>query len=93
MKKTVKLLFTRICRASSSTSGESQTYRRRCEAASAVTVLAAVLLWLFAVRSFAVDETLNNGDGQEAIEKHGPVQILAENLLRVREQERLLQSL
>lgn len=92
MKKTVTLIFTRICRATSSTSGGDQMYRRRCEAASAATVLAAVLLCLFVVRSFAVDETLNNGVSEEAIEKHGPIQILAESLLRVREQELLLQS-
>ena len=92
MKKTEPLIFMRICRATSSTSGRGGKSRRRCQATSAVTVLAAMVLCLLVVRSFAIDETRDIGAGNEAIEKHGPAQILAESLLRVREQELLLQS-
>lgn len=92
MKKTVLLIFMRICRATLSTSGGCRKCRRKWEATSAITVLVAVLLGLFVASSLAVDETLNTGAGQDAIEKHGPAQILAESLLRVREQELLLQS-
>lgn len=92
MKKTVPFIISQITRAISSIRGGCSKSRRRFVAAPVVTVPGAALLCLFVVRSFAVDETPNLGTGKEAIEKHGPSQILAENLIRVREQELLLQS-
>ena len=40
--------------------------------------------------SFAADEIGDESNESTLIEKHGPAQILAENLIRVREQELLL---
>ncbi len=59
---------------------------------AALAVLCASLLCLSAAGSFAHDETPEHSDAQTTIDKHGPAQILTESLLRVREQELLLQS-
>jgi outer membrane protein assembly factor BamB len=56
-------------------------------------VFCGAVLCSFVVGSFGADETGDNPQGSTPIEKHGPAQILAENLLRVREQELLLQSI
>ena len=93
MKKTEPFIFSQLIRATLPTGGGCRKSRRRSVAVSAIAVLGAVVVCSFVVHSFAVDERPNNhGAGQEAIEKHGPTQILAENLIRVREQELLLQS-
>ena len=98
MKKTVPIIFSRITRATSTTvdcgrkdqwlSGMSVAVTVFCAFMFCATVFCAAM-----VGSFAADETGNESDKNTPIEKHGPAQILAENLLRVREQELLLQSI
>ena len=98
MTKTVPLIFSRVARATSTTGDCGRKYRWLSGMWIAVTVLCAFVLCpavFFAsiVGSFAADETGDESNESALIEKHGPAQILAENLIRVREQELLLQSI
>lgn len=98
MTKTVPLIFSRITRATSTTGDCGRKYRWLSGMGIAVTVLCAFVFCAAAffastVASFAADETGDESHESTLSEKHGPGQILAENLIRVREQELLLQSI
>lgn len=98
MRKTVPLIFSRITRATSTTGDGSRKYRWLSRMWVAVTVPFAFVFCAAAfiasiVGSFAADETGDESHQSTLSEKHGSGQILAENLIRVREQELLLQSI
>lgn len=98
MRKTVPLIFSRLTRATSTTGDGSRKYRWLSRMWVAVTVPFAFVFCAAAfiasiVGSFAADETGDESHQSTLSEKHGSGQILAENLIRVREQELLLQSI
>ena len=98
MKKTVPFIFLRIPQATSTTDDSGRKGRWLSVMSAVIPVLCAFVFCAavcctFLLDSFAADETGDNPGGSTPIEKHGPAQILAENLLRVREQELLLQSI
>ena len=92
MKKTELLIFARISQATSTTDDCCRNGRWLPEASIAIIAFFAIWSCAFAIGSSAADEPDVRGSGNAAIEKHGPAQVLAETLLRVREQELLLQS-
>lgn len=92
MKKTELLIFARISQATSTTGDCCRNGRWLSTAPIAIMTFFAILSCGLAVGSCAADEPGVQGSGNAAIEKHGPAQVLTETLLRVREQELLLQS-
>ena len=98
MTKTVPLIFSRVTRATSTTGDCHRKHRWLSGMWVAVTVLCAfvfctAVFFASTEGSFAADEIGDESNESTLIEKHGPAQILAENLIRVREQELLLQSI
>ncbi|MFO1003085.1 MAG: hypothetical protein U0936_22355, partial [Planctomycetaceae bacterium] len=92
MKTTELLIFGRISQAKSATEDGIRTGRLLSAVWISVVAVVAVIFGVLAVSCSRADEPDVRGSGTEAIEKHGPAQVLAETLLRVREQELLLQS-
>lgn len=97
MKTTVLNIFSRIRLATATIRDCRCNYRRPCAVSFLVTICCSFAcrpydLCSFAVGSTAADETAVH-DKKSTPEKHGSTQILVENLLRVREQELLLQSI
>lgn len=92
MKKTELLIFVRIRQATSTTSDCCQHSRWQPATWISVLLFVAIYSCVFAVGSSVADEPNIRDSVNTGIEKHGPAQVLAETLLRVREQELLLQS-
>ncbi len=92
MKKTELLISARISQATPTTCDGCRNGRWLSEVSVTVITVFAMLLCSLAVGSCDADEPDIGDAGNAVIEKHGPTQVLAETLLRVREQELLLQS-